>query len=83
MLIAACITAGATVLIGFSSLWAIITWRENRQREQRESIQERTLEAARKEFAAKDSVDNRTILVVVGAIVGVLLAWDKLTGKTD
>jgi len=81
MLIATCVLAGATVLIAISSLWAIITWRENRQREARESIQERTLEAARKEFAAKESVDNRSIVAVIAAVIGVLFASDWLSKR--
>jgi hypothetical protein len=81
MLIATCVLAAGTVIIAVSSVWAIITWRENRQREARESIQERTLEAARKEFAAKESVDNRSVVAVVAVVLGALFASDWLSKR--
>lgn len=89
MLIATWVLAGATAVIAISSLWAIITWRENRQRQAREAMQAGTVEAVRKEFVSKDqlaeiktSMDNRTFLMVAAAVVGVMVGWDKLTGGT-
>jgi type II secretory pathway pseudopilin PulG len=83
------ITAGATALLALTSLVAVLTWRENRRRarerelrERAEQQQERTLEAARKEFAAKDDVgglkSNLIFLGVVGGLVGAAIVWDKL-----
>lgn len=101
MLIALWVTAGATVVLALTSVAAVLTWRENRRRarevEQREhearqrdgdaQQQERTLEAARKEFgpafaakADKGDVsglrDNLVVTAILSAIAGYAI-WDS------
>lgn len=85
MLIALWVTASATVLLALTSAVAVLTWRENRRRardqEKRDrdaQQQERTLEAARKEFAGKSeigSLKNNLSAIGVFAALGALIAW--------
>jgi hypothetical protein len=94
MLTAAWVLAGATCLLALTSIVAVLTWRDSRrralqdqERARADDQQERILDAARKEFAAKDDVgglkSNLIGIGVVGAAIAGLMVWDKLSGGKD
>ncbi len=85
------VLAGATCLLALTSIVAVLTWRDSRRRaaQDQERVraddqQQRILDAARKEFAAKDDVgglkSNLIGIGVLGAVIAALVAWDKLSG---
>lgn len=82
MLAATWVLAGATALIALTSLIAVLTWRENRRREREDQQAARILEAARKEFTAKDELgglkSNLSALGIVGVIAAGLVVMAKL-----
>jgi hypothetical protein len=71
-----------------TSIVAVLTWRDSRRRAAQEQERtradeqrERTLNAARKEFAANDDVSglksNLIGIGVIGAAIAALVAWDR------
>jgi hypothetical protein len=91
MLTAAWVLAGATSLLALTSIVAVLTWRDSRrraaqdqERARAEDQQQRILDAARKEFAAKEDVgglkSNLIGIGVLGALVAALAVWEKLSG---
>jgi hypothetical protein len=94
MLTATWVLAGATSLLALTSIVAVLTWRDSRRRavEEQERTRadaqrERILDAARKEFAAKDDVgglkSNLIGIGVIGGVIAALVAWDKMSGGKD
>jgi hypothetical protein len=94
MLTAAWVLAGGTCLLALTSIVAVLTWRDSRRRAAQDQVrvraddqQERILDAARKEFAAKDDVgglkSNLIGIGVLGAAIAALVVWDKLSGGKD
>lgn len=92
MLTAAWILAGATCLLALTSIVAVFTWRDSRrhaaqdqERARADDQQQRILDAARKEFAAKDDVgglkSNLIGIGVLGALITGLVVWEKLSGN--
>jgi hypothetical protein len=88
------VLAGATSLLALTSIVAVLTWRDSRRRAAQEQEptrtddqRERTLDAARKEFAAKDDVgglkSNLIGIGVLGGAFAALVAWDKMSGGKD
>jgi hypothetical protein len=91
MLTAAWVLAGGTCLLALTSIIAVVTWRDSRrrvaqdqERARADEQQQRILDAARKEFAAKDDVgglkSNLIGIGVVGAVITALVVWGKLSG---
>jgi hypothetical protein len=87
------VLASATCLLALTSFIAVLTWRDSRQRAAEELIRvraeqekERILDAARKEFAAKEDMgglkSNLIGIGILGGIAAVLFTWDKLSGGT-
>lgn len=83
MLVATWVLAGGTLLIGLTSLIAVLTWRENRRREREAQLVKRILDEAGKEitaatkgYAQKETVDNRTFLGFIAATVLGVVAWN-------
>lgn len=94
MLTATWVLAGATCLLALTSIVAVLTWRDSRrraaqdqERAREDEQQARILEAARKEFAARDDVgglkSNLIGIGVIGAAIAALAAWDKISGGKD
>ncbi len=94
MLTATWVLAGATSLLALTSIVAVLTWRDSRRRAAQEQERtraddqrERILDAARKEFAAKDDVgglkSNLIGIGVIGGVIAALVAWDKMSGGKD
>jgi hypothetical protein len=94
MLTATWVLAGATSLLALTSIVAVLTWRDSRRRAVQEQERtraddqrERILDAARKEFAAKDDVgglkSNLIGIGVIGGVIAALVAWDKMSGGKD
>jgi hypothetical protein len=94
MLTATWVLAGATSLLALSSIVAVLTWRDSRRRAAQEQERtraddqrERILDAARKEFAAKDDVGGlKSNLIGIGVVAGViaaLAAWNKISDGKD
>lgn len=92
MVTATWVLAGATSLLALTSIVAVLTWRDSRRRAAQEQERtraddqrERILDAARKEFAAKDDVgglkSNLIGIGVLGAVIAALVAWDKMSGS--
>ena len=80
--------------MALTSIIAVLTWRDSRRRAAQEQERtraddqrERILDAARKEFAAKDDVgglkSNLIGIGVIGAAIAALVAWDKMSGGKD
>ena len=80
--------------MALTSIIAVLTWRDSRRRATQEQERtraddqrERILDAARKEFAAKDDVgglkSNLIGIGVIGAAIAALVAWDKMSGGKD
>jgi hypothetical protein len=80
--------------LALTSIIAVLTWRDSRRRAAQEQERtraddqrERILDAARKEFAAKDDVgglkSNLIGIGVIGAAIAALVAWDKMSGGKD
>jgi len=72
--------------LALTSIVAVLTWRDSRRRAAQEQERtraddqrERTLNAARKEFAASDDVgglkSNLIGIGVIGAAIAALVAW--------
>jgi hypothetical protein len=82
MLTATWVLSGATSLLAPTSIVAFLTWRDSRrraaqdqERARSEDQQERTLEEARKEFAAKEDVGGlKSNLIGIRVIGGVVAA---------
>jgi hypothetical protein len=94
MLTATWVLAGATSLLALSSIVAVLTWRDSRRRAAQEQERtrsddqrERILDAARKEFAAKDDVgglkSNLVGIGVIGGVIAALVAWNKISDGKD
>lgn len=92
MLTAAWVLAGATSLLALTSIAAVLTWRDSRRRaaQDQERVradeqQQRILDAARKEFAAKDEIgglkSNLIGIGVLGALVAVVAILEKLNSR--
>jgi hypothetical protein len=85
MLVATWVLAGATALLALTSLVVVITWRENRRRDRENYMENRILEAARKEFSARDEVgglkSNLAGFAVLGGIAAALFVASKLDGS--
>jgi hypothetical protein len=79
MLIATWVLAVATSLGAMTGLVAVVTWRDNKRRERETQQADKWLDQARKEFAAKESVDNRTAVLVIGAVLAGMALWDKFS----
>jgi hypothetical protein len=94
MVTATWVLAGATSLLALTSIVAVLTWRDSRRRAAQEQERtraddqrERILDAARKEFAAKDDVgglkSNLIGIGVLGGLIAALVGWDKMSGGKD
>jgi hypothetical protein len=94
MQIALWITAGATIWLAAASTAIWFTWRDSRrqarvdaERERVQSLEERMMESARREFAAKDDLSglqsNLVGLGVVALLISGLAVWDRLGGGKD
>jgi low affinity Fe/Cu permease len=75
---------GVTAVLALTSLVAVITWRENRRREREDQVAAKILEAARKEFSAKnevvdlkDKLSGYGVLLAVAAVVAWLVKKDN------
>jgi hypothetical protein len=77
--------------VALTSIVAVFTWRDSRRRAAQDQEraragdqQQHILDAAGKEFAAKDDVEglksNLIGIGVLGGVIVALVAWEKMSG---